>query len=74
MSGLPNARPKISEHKNLMIPLVLKTRYFIEKFYRGLKVPETKKCLKFRHFLHHQYLLKSLQQSKNESFILVNTT
>jgi catalase len=30
------ARPKISEHKNLMIPLVLKTRYFIEKFYRGL--------------------------------------
>lgn len=36
MSGLPIARPKISEYKNLMITLVLKTRYFIEKFYRGL--------------------------------------
>lgn len=36
ISGLSIARPKISEHKNLMITLVLKTRYFIEKFYRGL--------------------------------------
>ena len=36
MSGLPIARPKISECKTMMNTLVLKTRYFIEKFYRGL--------------------------------------
>ncbi|OFE42750.1 type I restriction endonuclease subunit R [Acinetobacter towneri] len=36
VKDLPIARPKISERKTLMNTLVLKTRNFIEKFYRGL--------------------------------------
>lgn len=36
VKDLPINRPKISERKTLMNTLVLKTRNFIEKFYRGL--------------------------------------
>jgi type I restriction enzyme, R subunit len=36
VKDLPIARPKISKRKNMMNTLVLKTRNFIEKFYRGL--------------------------------------
>jgi type I restriction enzyme R subunit len=36
MSKTYQLRPKISERKTLMNTLVLKTRNFIEKFYRGL--------------------------------------
>jgi type I restriction enzyme R subunit len=36
VKDLPINRPKISERKTLMNTLVLKTRNFIDKFYRGL--------------------------------------
>ena len=36
VKDLPINRPKISERKTLMNTLVLKTRTFIDKFYKGL--------------------------------------
>lgn len=36
VKDLPINRPKISERNTMMNTLVLKTRNFIEKFYRGL--------------------------------------
>ena len=36
VKDLPITRPKISERNTMMNTLVLKTRNFIEKFYRGL--------------------------------------
>ena len=71
MSGLPIARPKISEHKSLMITLVLTTRYLLKSSIEAYKSLKQKNAWISGIFY---VITNSLKQSKNESFILVNTT